>query len=50
MLPAWWTSGLPVRGGVYTREDEIAFYSSDFVRDVLGHTGGITTLPIKEAI
>lgn len=46
-LPRWWTNGPPVRVGEapYTHEELTAFYASDFVRNVLGHEGGITTLP-----
>lgn len=45
-LPQWWTSGPPMRGGVIASyEDQLYFYNSSFVREVLDHKGGITTLP-----
>lgn len=45
-LPRWWTNGPPVRNGERaTREEQETFYNSPFVRDVLGHKGGITTPP-----
>lgn len=45
-LPGWWTSGPPVRGGrVATHAEQIEFFDSNFARNVLGHTGGITTPP-----
>lgn len=45
-LPGWWTSGVQVRlGHVATYEDQQYFYNSSFVRDVIGHKGGMTTLP-----
>ena len=44
-LPRWWTNGPPARDGRATFEEHKAFYSSRFVREILGHDGGITTLP-----
>ena len=44
-LPKWWTQGPPVRDRKATHAEQVAFYESRFVRDVLGHNGGITTLP-----
>ena len=45
-LPTWWTAGVQVRGAVpMTHAQQQAFYSGPFVRDVLGHSGGLTTLP-----
>ena len=44
-LPAWWTSGAPVRDGRATTADNEHFYNGPFVRNVLGHKGGTTTLP-----
>ncbi len=44
-LPRWWTDGPPVRSGRATHADQVQFYNSDFVRNVLGHTGGMTTPP-----
>jgi len=48
-LPKWWTDGAPYRIGYKpTYEDHVAFYSGPFVTKVLGHKGGITTLPTME--
>ena len=48
-LPAWWTDGVLVRGNTrMTHAEQSAFYNGRFVREVLGHTGGITTLPRSE--
>ena len=45
-LPTWWTSGPPMRDAVRaTMADQDYFYNSPFVRNVLGHKGGMTTLP-----
>jgi len=44
-LPAWWTSMPPGRKGRLTHAEQAAFYSGWFVRDILGHKGGITVLP-----
>ncbi len=46
-LPKWWTDGPPRRMGSepYSYQELESFYSSPFVRNVLGHEGGITTLP-----
>ena len=45
-LPEWWTSDPPVRRGHKVTTTEVrAFYDGDFVKNVLGHEGGITTLP-----
>ena len=44
-LPGWWTSGPPVRDGRATYEEQVVFYNGWFVREVLGHKGGMTTLP-----
>ena len=45
-LPGWWTNGPPVRnGGRATREEQETFYNGWFVREVLGHTGGLTRPP-----
>lgn len=44
-LPKWWTAGPPTRDGKTTYAEAVAFYNSSFVRNVLGHKGGITTLP-----
>jgi len=41
----WWTEGPPVRSGIATHEEQVIFYDSKFVRKILGHEGGITTLP-----
>jgi len=43
-LPAWWTE-MPTRKGRPTHDEQTAFYSGWFARKVLGHEGGITTLP-----
>jgi len=44
-LPAWWTSGVPMRSGRATTADQRHFMNGPFVRNVLGHTGGMTVLP-----
>lgn len=45
-LPAWWTDGVLVRGTQrMTHAEQVAFYGGRFVREVMGHEGGITTLP-----
>jgi len=48
-LPTWWTQDIGVRSGRSTYAEQVAFYESRFVRDVLGHKGGITTLPRRKA-
>jgi hypothetical protein len=46
-LPGWWTDGPPVRDNEPLNHAEMtAFYSSPFVRNVLGHKGGITKPPL----
>jgi hypothetical protein len=46
VLPRWWTDGPPHRdNGRYSHQELENFYSSPFVVNVLGHKGGITTLP-----
>ena len=48
-LPRWWTDNPPAsRGHVCTHAELVAFYSGPFVVNVLGHTGGINTLPSLE--
>lgn len=48
-LPKWWTGGVLVRTGhKATYEDQQNFYNSDFVKNVLNHKGGMTTLPSTE--
>ena len=48
LLPRWWTDGPPLRvGETYTYQEIADFYSGPFVVNVLGHTGGITTLPAE---
>ena len=48
-LPKWWTSDPPVRTGYTCSYQELVkYYSSPFVVNVLGHKGGITTLPTLE--
>lgn len=48
-LPAWWTSGVPMRTGhKATKADQEYFYNGPFVRNVLGHTGGLTKTPPTE--
>ena len=50
-LPGWWTKGPPVREGERaTYEEQEVFYSGWFVREVLGHKGGISTLPATTRI
>jgi hypothetical protein len=45
-LPAWWTAGPPIRDAARaTMADQDYFYNSSFVRNVLGHKGGMTTPP-----
>jgi hypothetical protein len=45
-LPSWWTAGVPMRVGYKpTAAEQAYFYDSPFVRNVLGHSGGMTTLP-----
>lgn len=48
-LPKWWTDGVTMRVGFKaSTADQEYFYNSDFVRNVLGHKGGMTTLPKLE--
>lgn len=48
-LPQWWTSGVTMRTGYTpTTADQQYFFNSPFVRNVLGHKGGMTTLPATE--
>lgn len=50
-LPQWWTNGVVMRTGHKpSTADQHYFYNSPFVRNVLGHTGGMTTPPTTEAI
>lgn len=45
-LPRWWTDGVVMRTGFQpTTADQQYFYNGPFVRNVLNHTGGMTTLP-----
>jgi len=45
-LPRWWTNGPPMRDpGRVSMADQQHFYNSSFVRNVLGHKGGMATLP-----
>jgi len=45
-LPKWWTGGVVMRTGhKATTADQVQFFNGPFVRNVLGHTGGMTTLP-----
>lgn len=44
-LPGWWTSMPPGRKGGLTNAEQEVFYTSWFMREVLGHTGGLRTLP-----
>jgi hypothetical protein len=44
-LPKWWTDYPPVKEGRVTYEEQVKFYNGKFVREVLGHKGGITSLP-----
>jgi len=49
-LPAWWTSDAPIRIGFKaTTADNDHFLNGPFVRNVLGHKGGMTTLPKTES-
>ena len=47
-LPAWWTSDAPVRDGPATFDDNHFFFNGPFVRNVLGHTGGLTSTHTTE--
>lgn len=48
-LPDWWTAGVPMRvGHRATTADQHHFYNGPFVRNVLGHKGGMTTPPPTE--
>ena len=44
-LPRWWTDGPAMRDGRATHAEQAQFYNSDFVRNVLGHDGGMKTPP-----
>jgi hypothetical protein len=44
-LPEWWISDIPTRGDRSTWQEQNQFYSGPFVRNVLGHTGGISIPP-----
>ncbi len=44
-LPDWWTEGSPARSGRMTHSEQTDFYASPFIVNVIGHSGGITTLP-----
>lgn len=44
-LPAWWTDGPYSRDGRATYDEQVVFYNSNFCRESLGHTGGMTTPP-----
>lgn len=45
-LPRWWTNGPPVRSGHRaTHAEQQEFYNGWFVREVLGHKGGMSVLP-----
>lgn len=45
-LPDWWTGGVVMRVGFKpSTADQDHFYNGPFVRNVLGHKGGMTTLP-----
>ena len=49
-LPRWWTDGPPIRTGFKATYQELeTFYTSPFMVNVLGHTGGMTTLPTMES-
>jgi len=47
-LPDWWLNGDNGRKGILTYSEQKAFYSGSFCRNVLNHSGGITTLPKLE--
>ena len=44
-LPRWWTNGPWARDGRLTHAEQRVFYTGRFCREVLGHTGGMTTPP-----
>lgn len=44
-LPRWWTDPPLARGRRMTHREQHDFYNGQFVREVLGHTGGMTKLP-----
>jgi hypothetical protein len=44
-LPGWWTEMPPGRSGKLTHSQQTDFYNGAFVRNVLGHTGGMTRPP-----
>ncbi|MHC4302432.1 MAG: hypothetical protein ACYS7Y_34670 [Planctomycetota bacterium] len=49
-LPAWWTDGVLVRGSTrMTHREQENFYAGRFMREVIGHQGGIYVLPRQES-
>jgi len=46
-LPEWWTNATG-RGVRLTHTEQEVFYNGQFVREVLGHEGGMTTTPKVE--
>lgn len=44
-LPRWWTNGPSARSGRMTHAEQKVFYDGWFVRNVLNHKGGMSTLP-----
>lgn len=45
-LPKWWTGGVCIRVGYKpTFEDQEYFYNSRFMKEIIGHKGGMTQLP-----
>ena len=48
-LPSWWTDYPPARPGHrWTYQELENFYNGWFVREVLGHKGGMTVMPVME--
>lgn len=48
-LPRWWTDYPPARPGHrWTYQELENFYNGAFVREVLGHKGGMTVMPVME--
>jgi hypothetical protein len=48
VLPKWWTDNPPAREQPrLTHDEQAAYFSSPFVVNVLGHKGGISTLPTR---
>lgn len=46
-LPEWWTDYPPARPGHrWTYQELVNFYNGWFVREVLGHEGGMNVIPI----